>query len=66
MLVAAQKYSRDDLLKLALKFGATFAPVYSRAEIPEEKLVREDFFDAGGAVGLPFEIVTGAESAKSN
>ena len=61
-----QKHSRDDLLKLALKFGATFAPVYSRAEIPQEALVREDFFDAGGAVGLPFEILTGADGARQS
>ncbi len=53
-----QKHSRDELLDLALKFGATFAPVYNKTEIQEEHIVRETFFDAEGAAGLPFEIVT--------
>ena len=52
-----QKYTRKDLLGLALKFGATFAPIYSKAEIPDEKLVRDSFFDDAGLPTLPFEIL---------
>jgi hypothetical protein len=52
-----QKYTRKDLLGLALKFGATFAPIYSKAEIPAEKLVRDSFFDDAGLPTLPFEIL---------
>ena len=54
-----QKYSRESLLDLAIKTGATFAPIYSKAEIPAAKVVRDSFFDADGAAGLPFEIHTG-------
>ena len=52
-----QKHSRAELLALALKFGATFAPVYSKAEIRDQHLVRESFFDGAGLPGLPFEIL---------
>ena len=52
-----QKHSREELLALALKFGATFAPIYNQAEIRGEHLVRESFFDGAGMPGLPFEIL---------
>lgn len=55
-----EKYSRDQLLELALKFGATFAPVYSKAEIRDEHLVRESFFDGDGKPDLPFELIPNA------
>lgn len=51
-----QKYTRNELLDLALKSNATFAPIYSKKEIPDAQLVRTSFFDADGAAGLPFEI----------
>jgi CoA-transferase family III len=51
-----QKYTRDQLLNLALEFGATFAPILAKSEIPAGKLVRDSFFDADGLPGLPFEI----------
>lgn len=54
------KYSRDQLLELALKSGATFAPVYGKAEIRAEHIVRESFFDADGKPGLPFELIANA------
>jgi len=51
-----QKYTRQELLDIALNSNATFAPIYSKDEIPAAKLVRESFFDADGSAGLPFEI----------
>jgi len=56
-----QKYSRKQLLDLALTSGATFAPLYSREEIPAEQLVRDSFFDAQGQAGLPFELFRATE-----
>ena len=51
------KYTRRELLELALKSGATFAPVFYTSEIRQEQLVREDFFDVNATAGLPFEIL---------
>lgn len=51
------KYTRRELLELALESGATFAPVFHASEIRQEQLVREGFFDANATAGLPFEIL---------
>lgn len=59
-----ERRTRDELLALALKTGATFAPVYERAEIRAEHIVRDAFFEADGSEGLPFEILAGAAEAK--
>lgn len=50
------KYTRHQLLELALESGATFAPVFDIHEVPHEQLVRESFFESGGVPGLPFEV----------
>ncbi len=51
-----QKYTRQELLDIALNSNATFAPIYSKDEIPAAQLVRASFLDADGSAGLPFEI----------
>lgn len=51
------KHTRRELLELALRSGATFAPVFLASEIREERLVRDNFFDANATAGLPFEIL---------
>lgn len=55
-----QKYTRQELLDLALRSGATFAPIYDKSELSAAHIVRESYFDADGHAGLPFEFFRGA------
>jgi crotonobetainyl-CoA:carnitine CoA-transferase CaiB-like acyl-CoA transferase len=57
------KYTRRELLALALESGATFAPVFELAEVPQEHLVRESFFEPGATPGLPFEVLGSSRHA---
>lgn len=52
-----ERHDRADLLRRALAHGATFAPVYEPHEVRGQQLVRDDYFDAAGLPGLPFELV---------
>lgn len=57
---ALSQFDRDELLKRAIKFGATLAPVYAANEIEGRDVVRKDFFAENGETNLPFEIVSRA------
>lgn len=48
------RFTRDELLELALQFGATFAPVYNTQEAAAKNLVPMDLFEQPGLSGLPF------------
>lgn len=48
------RFSRDQLLEVALECGATFAPVYTPLEAAARELVPADLYGADGAPRLPF------------
>jgi crotonobetainyl-CoA:carnitine CoA-transferase CaiB-like acyl-CoA transferase len=54
-LAELARFSRDDLLDLAIRTGATFAPVYRPEEMKARNLLPEDLFDASGVAQAPFQ-----------
>jgi crotonobetainyl-CoA:carnitine CoA-transferase CaiB-like acyl-CoA transferase len=67
-LISAElmKYSRDDLLDLAIHHGATFAPVFEGGEVAGRHIVRDDFFEPGGGAGLPFDVLLTRQPAQAD
>jgi len=51
------KFTRDQLLQLAIETGATFAPVYTPREMESRNLVPVDLFDQDGYASIPFEFL---------
>ena len=48
------RFTRDQLLEVALQCGATFAPVYTAEEAAQRGVVPADLYGADGAPRLPF------------